>query len=282
MSENQENITQGTQEPVQNVVGEIDTKTPEVPTEATQEVSKSFLESLSKELQDIPTLKKFKDVESLAKSYVNAQQLLGKKLEQLGPDELKSVIGRALQAPESPDEYDITGTNEEAITFYKNLAHELQLNPKQAKELVERFNQAEEDNKKQHEINLIEERRKLEEDLKKDWGKLFDRNKKLAGDAIIEFGGTELAEALDAAGLGNNVQILKTFSKIGETFLESDFVGETGLGQFGMSPEQARQKIASLKQSNEFMSAFLKKGHPGHAAAVEEMAEAHRISKGIK
>lgn len=281
MSENQENIIQGTEKPLESDVTNLDVKTPEVVTETPQQVSKSFLDSLSKELQDIPTLKKFKDVESLAKSYVNAQQLLGKKLEQLTPVELKSVIGRSLQAPESPDGYDVIGKDENSTAFFKNLAHELQLNPKQAKELVDKFNQVDEDNKKQSEITLVEQRRKLEEDLKRDWGKLFERNKKLAGDAIIEFGGTELAEALDAAGLGNNVQVLKAFSKIGETFLESDFVGETGLGQFGMSPEQAGHKIEELKRSKEFMDAFFNRRNPGHQAAVEDMYKLKRINKSL-
>lgn len=283
MSDNTESILGGSQSPVESVKEESGQNIPEQAVEATQEASveveKSFLDTLSEDLKDIPALKKFKDVEGLAKSYVNAQGLLGKKLQDMSPDELKSVYGKMNSIPESADGYKIeVDTDPEALEFYKKTAHELMLTPDQAKDFAAKFAGIEAEQKAKHSEAIKAEMKEAQEALEEVWGKKFDYNLKLAKKAIVEFGGEELGAKIDELGLGRNAQLIQAFAKVGSNLLESDLVGETGLGSFSMSPEQANQAIAQKKQSKEFNDAFYNDRHPGHKEAVKEMFELKKIA----
>jgi len=251
----------------------------ETPQAASVEDVSSFLDSLSEDLRDIPALKKFKDLEGLAKSYVNAQGLLGKKLQDMSPDELKSVYGKMNSVPEAADGYKLDlEMDPESLEFYKQTAYELSLTPAQAKDFAAKFAGLDAERNSVNSELVKSEMAAAKEALEEVWGKKFDYNVKLAEKAIVEFGGEELGAKISELGLGRNAQLIQAFAKVGANLLESDLVGETGLGTFTMSPEQANQAIGQKKQSKEFNDAFYNDRHPGHKAAVDEMFALKKIA----
>ena len=67
--------------------------------------SKSFLDDLPEELRDDRTLHNFKSVDDLAKSYVEARKLMGKRLSDMTPEEISKFRADS-GVPESPEAYD--------------------------------------------------------------------------------------------------------------------------------------------------------------------------------
>lgn len=276
------NVTETTLSPteVTSLLGDLQTPgiSSEAPQGSTVEVKtepKEFFNTLAQELQDIPALRKFKDVDSLAKSYINAEKMLGKKLEGMSPEELKAVYGKMNSVPENPEGYKFEGVDldDDSIAFIQRTAHDLNLTPEQASKLASTFSDVDNSALKLRAEQSEIAKQEAAETLKKDWGKQLDYKIGLANKAMVEFGGEELAQQIVSLGLGNNVQLIKAFAKVGESLMESSLVGETGLGQFSMSPEQAGQKIEQNKRSREFMAAYLNERNPGHRAAVKEMNE---------
>lgn len=244
----------------------------------TETPSTGFLDTLSEELRDIPALRTFKDVESLAKSYVHAQGLLGKKIQEMTPDELNAAFGRMNGAPESVDGYDLKAEMDpDTLVFFKKLSHELKLSPAQAAQLVGKFEKIDRNTREM----TIKEKEQAKLDainiLKDDYGKHVDDKIKLAKKAIAELGGPDLVEDLELRGLLNDPKLIKAFVKAGEGLLESDLVGTTGLGSFSMTPEQARRARDQKLMSNEFREAYFNERHPAHKGAVAEMNELYEI-----
>lgn len=263
---------------VTSLLGDLNTpgivsEAPQAPSTEVKSAPKEFFQTLSQELQDIPALKKFKDLDSLAKSYINAEKMLGKKLEGMSPEELKSVYGKMNSVPEDPSGYKFEGIeiDVESEAFIQRTAFDLNLTPEQANKLAATFSDVENKSLKLRAEQSELSKQEAAESLKKDWGKQLDYKLGLANKAMVEFGGEELAQQIVNLGLGNNVQLIKAFAKIGSSLMETSLVGETGLGQFAMSPEQAGQKIEQNKRSREFMAAYMNERNPGHKAAVKEM-----------
>lgn len=253
----------------------------ETPPKATTEGSTGFLDMLSEEMRHIPALKSFKDVESLAKSYVNAQSLLGKKIENMAPEELQQILGKAVQAPDTPDGYKfeaVKGMDPDMVDFYRETAHTLKLSSKQAEDLAQIMMEVDNEMKTEADAKLQQELQNATQLLKKDWGNQVEDKVKLAKKAVVEFGGEELLNAITQSGLGNDPKLIRAFAKIGESLLESNLVGETGLGSFSMTPEQARKAISQKTMSKEFMEAYLSEFHPSHKEAVDEMFALNKLA----
>lgn len=281
--ENQLPISESILSPTETIQESTGLNTPDVVPEAPIQVSTelpSFLDNLPQELKDIPALRKFKDVDSLAKSYINAEKLLGKKLQDMSPEELKSIYGKMNSVPNDHTGYDLKGVeylDDNSREFIQKTAFDLKLTPDQAKQFATTIANMDNEAMKVRTERIEQDRQDAEIELKKVWGSQLEYKAKLARDAVETFGGPELAESIEKLGLGNNVQLIKAFAKVGENLLESGLVGETGLGQFGMTPEQARDKIEQIKRSPDLMRAYLSEFDPNHKSVVKEMNELWEI-----
>lgn len=108
--------------------------------------AKSWLESLPEDVRSDPSLKVFKDVSGLAKSYVNAQKMIGADRvimpNEKSTDEEWNAFYQKLGRPESADKYEIKGPDGKPVTDgvakeFKETAFKLGLSPKQVAGLAE-------------------------------------------------------------------------------------------------------------------------------------------------
>ena len=106
----------------------------------------TILQMIPEELRQDPSLTPIKDVENLARSYVNAQKLIGadKIPMPVNPtdEDLDRIYGR-LGRPESPEGYQIqadgTVITEEVANNFSDIAHKLRLNPQQAQGILDYY-----------------------------------------------------------------------------------------------------------------------------------------------
>ena len=119
----------------------------ETPAEVAQGGSgNDFLSTIPEDLRDHPSLGPIKDVENLARSYVNAQRLIGadKLPMPVNPttEDLDNIYSR-LGRPESAEGYEIAVdgniVTEEVAKSYADVAHNLRLTPDQANGVLEYY-----------------------------------------------------------------------------------------------------------------------------------------------
>ncbi len=254
---------------------------PEANEAAVSAPASSFLDGLPDDLKADKTIAKFANIEELAKGYKNLNSMLGKRVTDLTPDELKSLNIKSGVIPETPDNYKFADDLKDVdMGWYKSAAHEVGLSQEQAKAIADKYVEYERamiaDMKSKHEAATT----KAMEDLKAEFGAAFDKRLEIAKKAVDTFGGAELKAYLNETGLGNDPRLIKAFANIGKELLEDTVVSADKDFKFGMTPADAKEKIDLLLRDREFKDAYVKSHHPGHAAAVEEMARLYRLAGG--
>ena len=99
--------------------------------------------SLPEELRNEPTLQNLNDVESLAKTVVHQQKMIGNRIPLPKNDEEKAELYNKLGRPDDPAnyEFEIPETHkpyfaEPSVNEFKNVAHQIGLNNDQVKQLL--------------------------------------------------------------------------------------------------------------------------------------------------
>lgn len=233
--------------------------------------------SLPEDIREDPSLQPLQDVNALAKSYVHSQKMLGAdKVVVPGKyatsDEWRSFYHKA-GLPQEVNDYEVTSANtdvdEEFFNDYKEASHKAGVLPSQAQEM---FNWYMDKANSEVERQETEDQHSIENSLKTlqtDWGNAYEVKLSAARNAVNHFGDDGLKDYLDSSGLGNNPNLIKVFSKIGETLSDDSFKGDSNPGNYGRTPEQAQSEI------NEIMAdpkhPYFDKQHPNHKKALEDM-----------
>jgi hypothetical protein len=236
--------------------------------------------SLSEDIREDPNFAKFKDVNSLAASYVNLQSHLGrdkitKPVTESDWNDVYEFLGR----PESPDKYEValpenlpdqvkSQFSDEALSSFKQEAHRLGLNAQQVKSLVA----WQAGNMGSQYDALNEMQGKSVEDgeraLKEEWGRAYDQNINFAKKAFSEYGGDSLAAKMESSGLGNDPDVLKAFANIAKaTMADKDLIGPSSGAKMTLTPEEAKAEAASIMSH----PAYLDRRHPEHNALVKKV-----------
>jgi len=235
----------------------------------------NWRESLSEDLRNNEDLGKFTTIEGLAKSYINASQMIGRdKFVIPKTEEEWSEAYAKLGRPETPEEYSIgipdglpEGLNVGEIDpGFKEVLFKLGINETQAEGLNQWY--WDQVSTRYTELNdsLEADLAEAENSLKADWGEKYDANLAMAQRAVVELGSEDLLTYLDESGLGNDPKLLSFFAGLGSKMLES--TGLEGQGQSaGQTPEELQAEIGELMSSN----AYTDKKDPGHNAAVSKM-----------
>ena len=225
-------------------------------------------------LRDEPSLKTFDSVDKLAKSYVNAVKMIGGN-----PDNLISLpqegetwdhIYEKLGKPSSPENYDF-GDDDGELDGFREFAHNTNLTQDQANAFLNLYGdiQEAEENHTQESIKQLEVDTSIQ--LQKEWGKNFDAKMDYAKRAFAQFATPELSKMMDESGMGNNPEVIRAFSKIGEMMGEESLVVGTGLGTNQLSPQQAQEEINALYRDKDFSKAYRDNKDPGHKSAMKKM-----------
>lgn len=243
--------------------------------------------TLPEDLRASPSLADIQDIPSLAKSFVNAQSLIGRKRLPLpeknwGDKEWDDLYGQ-LGRPQTPDKYGVPEFQfEEGLSVAPELVdkaklqfHKLGLSERQAKGILEFYFGMENDRYKETKGTSTSERSAAEEALKKQYGDKYDSKLALAKSAIAKFGDQEgqFLKYLDESKLGNDPRLVAFLVKVAET-LNEDSTGNPGSSLPIPDKEKAKLEIANLKMDKEFMDAFLKGSKPH----VDKWNELHSMA----
>jgi len=233
--------------------------------------------SLSDEIRNEKSLENISDIESLAKSFVHAQKLVGADKipvpNKFATDEDWNKVYEKLGRPKSADEYKFNlpedkTVDEAALKGFADQAHKLGLLPGQADGVVKFYNDmigAELSN-----ANSIATaaREKATSELKTEWGQAYDQKIAAANNVVRSVlpDGFMSMNMEDGTKLGDNPVVIKAFAMLAEKMGEDKIVSSDG--PMMMTPKALDKEINSLTAPG---SAYWDKTHPAHKDAVAEV-----------
>ncbi len=247
------------------------------------EESGKWYDSLPEDMREDKNITKFDSVESLGKSWLSAQRLIGAdKIPVPQTDEDWGNVYNRLGRPEEPTGYDIKAPEGAAIdenmqSEFLNTAHSLGLSQKQVEGLAawefQRGSAMAESSSQASEQAFNE----AMEGLKSEWGGAFEQNANIAVRAASEFMSESDKEFLNTAqingvALGDHPAFLKMFNNIGKQMME----GKT-LEGVGSEMVKTPQEIEDERNSLMAHPAYLDKNHPEHNAIVRKVRESFEL-----
>ena len=240
--------------------------------------TEKWREALPEDIRGEPSLATFKDVQNLAKSYVNAQRMVGKNKVAI-PGETSSAgeweeFWKAAGRPETAKDYGLKRPAEVPEEFYnaplaekaQELFHKIGLSKKQSDALFAFNTEALVAGLKTQKAEREAAMQGLQDGLHKEWGAAYQEKVHL-GNVAIEQGvaGNEEFKDRLVERFGNDPDFIRFAANLGAKFAEHGVKGSPT-----PTPADIDEKISTLMNSD----AYMKAGHPGHKAAVEQV---HRL-----
>ena len=258
------------------------------------EAAKTWLDEMPAEFKESDTLKRYKSVKDLAAAYLSAQKFISADKipvpsKHATPEEWQKVFNK-LGVPEKVEEYNISideklGFDKTFAEEYKKQAHALGILPHQAQQIIEWAGKFSNDAVQKQVQTFDSQQATALEGLKKEWGSAYDAKLGQAAAVIQQYGDDSLREYLNKTKLGNDVNLIKLLSSVGEKLnMEGTIVDAGSSTNKAHTPEQAMAEINKIMGDRNHP--YYDKSHPGHKAAVDEMAllfkQAHPSSKELK
>jgi hypothetical protein len=265
-------------------VAQPETTLMETPAEVAQGGSgNDFLGMIPEELRDHPSLSPIKDVENLARSYVNAQKLIGADKIPLPvnpTDEDLDRIYSRLGRPETSDGYEIKADGniitEDIAKEYSDMAHKLRLSPQQANGILEYYQSL----ASQSETSMEERDAKVMQDtelsLKKEWGDDFSNKLSMAKEVVESFGSLEMLDMrlADGTKVGNHPDFIKAFAKMADfrhNMTTEDTVADAPMART-LSRQAAQNEIDAI-MNDKSHAYWDRKNVVGRQQAIQRMQE---------
>lgn len=256
----------------------------ETPAEVAQGGSgNGFMEMIPEELREHPSLAPIKDVGNLARSYVNAQRLIGSDKVPLPAnptdedlDNIYSKLGR----PEEASGYEIaTDGNiitEEVASAYADVAHKLRLTPEQANGILEYYKGSIGQTEEQMQQFAEQQAEETTAELRREWGRAFEDKVALARDVVDQFAGSEILQMRleDGTMIGNHPAFIKAFAAMGDfksTVTSEDTISDGAVNR-QFTPVQAQAEVDAMM--NDKSHAYWDRKNPvARDRAVQRMQE---------
>jgi len=223
-------------------------------------------------------------VESLAKSWVNAQKLIGKEKLPIptGADDKEGwqTVFTRLGRPEKAEGYEISKNDvptevpveESFLTGFKTVAHTLGLLPAQTQGIFNWWVENEKGVITQLNETDQTDRQKAETELRQDMGQAYEGNIKLASSVISKFGGKHVQELLGSS-FANNPKVIRLLSSIGKVMSEESLLEGEVISTH--TPTEAQTEIDRIMGDPKHP--YFHAEHPEHKAAVEYMQNMHKL-----
>ena len=224
-----------------------------------------FLSMIPEDLREHPSLNPIKDVSNLARSYVNAQRLIGadKLPFPTNPTDadLDNIYGK-LGRPESAEGYEISADgviiSEDGAKSYAEMAHNLRLTPDQASGILEYYKgmaSAASESSGQAET---QQRNSTEMALRQEWGDEFDAKLTDAGKVAKQFGSGDLLDMklADGTKVGNNPDFIRAFARMAEfrsSVTSEDTVSDAAQTSLA-SRQSAQQEVDAIMRGPDYMN----------------------------
>lgn len=237
---------------------------------ANQGGGESWRDSLPEDMRGDETLSRFSDVESLAKSYINARQMIGRdKIAMPVTDEDWGGVYDRLGRP--ADEMGYEMKTPEGVTFdetaqqnMRAMAHKVGLNQAQMEGMSEWVFSELQGRKSADDTSTQQAFDDSDAALKTEWGEKYDQNVNVALRAVEEFGGDEFRDFVNKTkiggqALGNHPAMIKMLADIGGKMMEGGKL--EGSGTLVQTPEEMQNEVDSLMAH----PAYTDRRNPEHA-----------------
>jgi len=247
----------------------------------------SWRDSLPEELKSNASLEKFSDVSTLAKSYINAESMIGKdKMVVPGAnttEEEWNDIYDKLGRPSDPNGYELTAEiaegeqiDEQLMSSFKDAAHKHGLSPTQAQGLLDFYNSISSQSMVDMENNAILAQEDSSRTLREEWGRSYEENLNKASNVAKQFLGEDIfsVQLADGSLLGDNASLIRGLNKIATVVSEDTLVGDkdSAASNAGM-----QQQINDLTAPN---SPYWNKMDPQHEATVQKVLALREVVSG--
>ena len=235
-----------------------------------------WLGGLPADLHSSASLRKFNDIENLARGYINAERLIGTdKIPVPKTEEDFRQVYLRLGASEDPKDYDlgiealpdtIRGDVEAQAGWFAEQAAKLGITKTQAKGLVTEYGallargKSEADAAEAYEFDMAHDT------LRKEFGPAYNQRIALATRAVSHFFSNDLRAKIDSSGLGRNAEFIKFCADLGMKNAED--IGVDKNGQTADTPTGLTEEISKLQNN----PAYLDSTHPDHARIVRQVA----------
>jgi hypothetical protein len=213
-----ENASVEDNSPVEKAPVEDSSVVEKAPAEATPE--KTWRDELSEELKGEKALANYESVDAMAKSLLNAQKLVGKKVSDMSAEDLIKVNAK-FGVPSDPNNYDFEASDE-----FKAHAHELGLNHQQAAKLYETSVKAAQAAEEANLEALEAHNKGAVEALEAEFGGKMEARVDLAKKAARELGGEDLESTIFNSQIGLDPKLIKAFSEAGKRLFDHESVQE--------------------------------------------------------
>ena len=260
----------------------------ETPTEPPkpEEAPKSWRDELPDDLKELPSLKDYKDLPSLAKSHDSLQKHLGnsfKKPADDAPKEEWDKFYNKLGRPETPDGYKYERPEiPEGMTYNENLekefmsfAHERGMTQGQVKDILDYYNDIQSNAFVEQGAAIKQAQTEAETKLRKEWKNGYDNEVSQAIKAFQQFADKDDANYLDATGKGNDPVLIKVFNKVAKAMSESRDSSPFSADDDWLTPDTAKKESDAIRNDKEhpLHAAYFDANHKDHARAIKRMEE---------
>ena len=271
--------TTTTTEPTATPSNVAKSDTPVSPTTETQPVAKTWKEAISEEFRNDPNIEKFTEIDALAKSYINATQMIGKDKVAVpnknSTDDQWNEVYDKLGRPESADKYSLNAKSEvvpiddNAIKQFAENAHQLGLNNKQAQGILEFYKNNMEGMAQQAKVDTETAQAQSTQELRQEWGREFDTNIKKAGALAKANMNPEILDMQlkDGMRLGDHPEIIKGFAKIAGMMSEDKIVSTES--ENVSSNTDVETEISDIMNNKD--GPYWNKSHPDHDKMVQQV-----------
>ena len=271
--------TTTTTEPTATPSNVAKSDTPVSPTTETQPVAKTWKEAISEEFRNDPNIEKFTEIDALAKSYINATQMIGKDKVAVpnknSTDDQWNEVYDKLGRPESADKYSLNAKSEvvpiddNAIKQFAENAHQLGLNNKQAQGILEFYKNNMEGMAHQAKVDTETAQVQSEQQLRQEWGREFESNVKKAGALAKANMNPEILDMQlkDGMRLGDHPEIIKGFAKIAGMMSEDKIVSTES--ENVSSNTDVETEISDIMNNKD--GPYWNKSHPDHDKMVQQV-----------
>ncbi|WP_341794126.1 MULTISPECIES: hypothetical protein [unclassified Rickettsia] len=241
--------------------------------------STSWLSALPEDLQKAESLSKFKDVSSLASSYLEAEKGLNSRVaipKNDAADEEWNKFYARLGLPEDKKYTDKRTTeDEEYLKQYEEMFYQSGLSKRQGEKLLGSLYNFSMDLQKKQQEEIEGLRRSNIDWLKKHYNDGFDSKMQVMQAALSKFGTKELAGLIEESSY--SPALVDLLVKVGET-LKSDSLITGTEKPIITGAESALKEIKRLESDEGFMVKFKDKNHTGHTEAVNQMEQLYDIA----
>ena len=266
----------------------VETTTPTAPTPTPIEKSvtvtggdapANWKTSISEEFRNDPSIEKFTEIDSLAKSYINATKMIGQDkiiipTNNSTEDQWNEVYSK-LGRPESADKYALDAKSETvqmdegAIKSFAEQSHKLGLNNKQAQGILEYYKNNMEGSAQQSRIDTETAQTQAEQQLRQEWGRDFDNQVSKAGALAKANINTEVLDMTLSNGtrLGDHPDIIKGFAKIAGMMSE-DKILSTESENVNTSKDIESEISTIMNDKN---GPYWNRQHPDHDKMVQQV-----------